>query len=257
VIQRLVVALFFLYLLLPLSGILGFTLLDGGRLTLAHYRQSLGDGEFGAYMAHSLVLAAGTVVLGVSLMTFTTFWVHTRARALKPLLELTAFLPFVVPAVTLALGLIQLYSHPPLALTGTAALLVLAYTVLTLPFAYRAVENGLAAVDSRTLSEAAQSLGAGWWRRFLTVIVPNLWPGITSAALLGFALVMGEFTLALFLVGSAYETYPLYLNQVWRTDPKYGAALAVLSFLITWASSVAILWASRRAPGQMQGAALR
>jgi len=257
VIQRIVLVLFFAYLLLPITGVLHFTLLDGTRVTAAHYLQALGDGEFQAYIVHSLALAVATVAISVSLMTFTAFWVHMRAPALKPLLELLSFLPFVVPAVTLALGLIEIYSRPPLVLTGTASLLTFAYVVLALPFTYRAVENGLSAIDSRTLSEAAQSLGAGWWRRFITVIVPNLWPGIVSAALLTFSLVMGEFTLALFLVGSAYETYPLYLNEVWRSDPKYGAALAILSFLITWGSSVLILGASRRAPGQVQGAVLK
>jgi putative spermidine/putrescine transport system permease protein len=257
VIERVVLVLFFTYLVLPLWGVVQFTLLDGPRVTAAHYVQVVGDRDFQAYIGHSLVLAVATVILSVALMTFTAFWVHMRARWLKPALEFVALLPFVVPAVTLALGLIQIYSRPPLVITGTPQLITLAYVVLALPFTYRSVENALTTIDTRTLSEAAQSLGAGWWRRFLTVIVPNLWPGVTSAALLTFSLVMGEFTLALFLVGSAYETYPLYLNQVWRTDPKYGAALAILSFLITWGSSVLILVLSRRAPGQVQAAVLK
>jgi len=249
-----VVLAFFAYLILPLVGILQFTFFDGPRFTLAHYLQAVSDREFQTYMGHSLALAAATVAVTVALVTFTTYWVHTRARWLKPVLEFVAFLPFVVPAVTLALGLIQLYSRPPLVLTGTPQLLTLAYGVLAMPFTYRAVENALGAIDAQTLSEAAQSLGARWTQRFLTVIVPNVWPGVVSAALLTFSLVMGEFTLALFLVGSAYETYPLYLNQVWRSDPKYGAAIAILSFLITWGSSVVFLAASRRAPGQVQAA---
>lgn len=253
-IGRVAVGAFFVYLILPLVGILHFTFFDGSRLTLSHYLQAASDGEFQAYLGHSLVLAVFTVLLSVSLVTFTASWVHTRARWLKPAMEFVAFLPFVVPAVTLAVGLIQLYSHPPLVLTGTASLLVLSYGIVALPFTYRSVENALGAIDAQTLSEAAQSLGASWGRRFLTVIVPNVWPGVVSAALLTFSLVMGEFTLALFLVGSAYETYPLYLNQVWRSDPKYGAALAILSFLITWGSSVVFLAASRRAPGQVQAA---
>ncbi len=60
--------------------------------------------------------------------------------------------------------------HP----AGTNALLVAAYVILALPYMYRAVDTGLGAIDVRTLTEAAQSLGAGWPTILLRVIFPNL-----------------------------------------------------------------------------------
>ena len=79
---------------------------------------------------------------------------------------------------------------------NTPPLLVCAYVIIALPFVYRAIDNSLRSINTTVLTEAAYSLGSGWWRTFLTVILPNIWPGVISAALLTFSTVMGEFTLA-------------------------------------------------------------
>jgi ABC-type spermidine/putrescine transport system permease subunit II len=78
------------------------------------------------------------------------------------------------------------------------------------------------------LTEAAYSLGSGWWRTFLTIILPNIWPGIISAALLTFSVVMGEFTIAQLF--SIY-TFPIFLNGVGQNDPHRAASLSILSFI--------------------------
>ena len=74
-------------------------------------------------------------------------------------------LPFVIPGIVLVFGLIRVYSHPPLPFThtdiGSTLLLICAYVVLSLPYMYRAVDTGLRAIDIRSLTEAAQSMGAG------------------------------------------------------------------------------------------------
>jgi putative spermidine/putrescine transport system permease protein len=95
---------------------------------------------------------------------------------------------------------------------------------------YRPIDNSLRAINTRVLSEAAYSLGSGWWRTFLTVVLPNIWPGVISAALLTFSTVMGEFTLAtLFNI----YTFPIYLNGVGQNDPHKAASLSILSFIFT------------------------
>ena len=68
------------------------------------------------------------------------------------------------------------------------------YLVLVLPYAYRTLDTGLAAIDVKTLSEAARSLGASWLTVMLRVIVPNMWVALLNACLLSVAVVLGEFT---------------------------------------------------------------
>src|SRR5256712_664507 len=109
--------------------------------------------------------------------------------------------PLVVPAMVIVFGYWRLY-NPSSILPLTASvwttdlLLVFGYVTLALPYMYRSVDTGLRAIDVRTLTEAAQSLGAGWSTILLRVILPNVRVAVLSGAFLTFAIVIGEFTMA-------------------------------------------------------------
>ena len=92
-------------------------------------------------------------------------------------------------------------------------ILVCAYTALSFPYMFRSVDNGLRAMDVRSLTEAAQSLGAGWTTILRRVILPNLRVALLSGALLTFAIVIGELTVALFL---AQRTFGPYMAELTR-----------------------------------------
>ncbi len=131
---------------------------------------------------------------------------------------------------------------------GTDTLLVAGYVVLALPYMYRAVDTGLQAIDVRSLTEAAQSLGAGWGTILLQIIFPNLRVALISGAFLTLATVMGEFTIASFLVG--INAFGPYMSQVGQNKAYESASLAIISFLLTWASMGLIQLLSRGRPGQ-------
>ena len=116
-------------------------------------------------------------------------------------------MPFVVPAVVLTFGMIRMYGSPPIVLIGSPVLLIAGYVILSLPYMYRAVDTGLRAIDVRTLTEAALSLGAGWRTILFRVIFPNLRVAILSGVFLTFAIVMGEFTFASLLSWPAFGPY--------------------------------------------------
>ena len=147
----------------------------------------------------------------------TAFWVRLRLPRWRPIVEFITLLPFVVPPIILVFGLINTYSRPPLPLTnsdfGSNVLLVAAYVILSFPYMYRAVDTGLRAIDVRSLTEASQSLGAGWVRILWQVILPNLRVAILSGAFLTLAIVVGEFTIATFLARPAFAPY---LALAWR-----------------------------------------
>ena len=117
-------------------------------------------------------------------------------------------------------------------MVGTDVLLVAGYMVLALPYMYRAVDTGLAAIDVRSLTEAAQSLGAGWGTILLRVILPNLRAALLSGAFLTLAIVIGEFTIASFLVGM--HAFGPYMSLVGQNKTYESAALAIISFALTW-----------------------
>jgi len=155
-------------------------------------------------------------------------------------------LPFVIPAIVLVFGLIRVYSHPPLPFThtdiGSTLLLIFAYVVLSLPYMYRAVDTGLRAIDIRSLTEAAQSMGAGWFTIIVRIILPNLRVALLSGAFLTLAIVLGEFTIASFLARPAFGPYLNVLSGFKAYEP---AAVTLISFGLTWLAMIGIAFIGR------------
>ena len=94
-------------------------------------------------------------------------------------------------------------------------------------------------MDVRTLTEAAQSLGASWTTILFRIILPNLRTSLLSGALLTFATVIGELTLATFLARPAFGPYLAQLGNHLAYEP---AALSIVSFGLTWLAMGIIQW---------------
>ena len=259
------IVLFLIYMFLPVLATYVFSIavrwdrsiLPEG-LTFDWYRTAFQDRWFLIVFRHSITISAVSVLVSALLIVPTAYWVHLRLPRALPLLNLITTLPFAIPAVVLALGLIKLYGQGPLQLARTPPMLVLAYVIFTLPFMYRPVSSSLEAIDIRRLTEASQSLGASWVRTIVEVILPNILPGILSGGLLVFATIFGEFTLATLLVGARYKTFPMQLVYYTRRDGRIASAYSVISFTVAWATSLVILWVTtwgtRRSSGRRSAA---
>ncbi len=125
---------------------------------------------------------------------------------------------------------------------GTPQFLVAGYVVLALPYTYRTLDTGLRALDLQTLSEAAQSLGAGWGTLLWRVILPNISAAVLGAALLTFAIVLGEFTFANVLL---FNTFAVYINYIGQTQSTPAAALSLISLAVTWLAMLVMLRVGR------------
>lgn len=240
------------YFLLPLWATLQFSLkAKRGTTSLLAYRNVLNSPRFVESFAFSFRIALATIVVSVLLIVPTAYWVHLRLSRWRAVIEFCTLLPFVVPAVVLVFGLIRAYNRTPLTNSsrGLWVLLVGSYVVLSLPYMYRAVDNGLRAINVATLTEAAQSLGAGWGTIIGRVIFPNVLVAVLSGAFVTFAIVMGEFTIAFLLAQPAFGPY---MNQVSSSKVYEPSALAIISFALTWVSIAVIQFVGRRASGQGQ-----
>jgi putative spermidine/putrescine transport system permease protein len=226
-----------LYFGLPLLGTFEFSLrMRRGAYSFDAYRTILADPNFHATFAYSTVLACLTIVMGVVLVVPTAYWVRLRLPRWRPIVEFITLLPLVIPAIVIVFGYIRLYSTSSLIpLTGSAfgtdILLMFGYTTLALPYMYRAVDTGLRTIDIATLTEAAESLGAGRLTILWRVILPNVLVAVLSGAFLTFAIVIGEFTMAALLNRPAFGPYMQLIGANRAYEP---AALAVIAFAITW-----------------------
>ncbi len=236
-----------LYFLVPLLATFIFSLrAEKGVLSFLAYTHVFRDPQFLRTFTFSVEMALATIIVGFALIIPTTLWVHLRVPRARALIEVIALLPFVVPPIVLVFGLIRVFSRPPFAIVSSPALLVAGYVVLSFPYIFRAVDTGLRSVDLRVLTEASQSLGAGWGAVLFRVVLPSIRTAILSAAFLTFAIVVGELTLAVMLAWPAFGPYMALVGRNLAYEP---AALSILSFLLTWGFLLVIQLLSRRMRG--------
>ena len=180
--------------------------------------------------------------------------VRKSFRVLSPGLGALAMVPYVIPGTVLAIGLIVLFNRPPLRLTGTAAILVLAYLVRKLPYALKSAEAALHQVHP-SLEEAAQSLGASPGRAFRDVTLRLILPGLVSGATLTFLMTLTELSATIMLYGAATTTMSVVILQAaMGMGGQFGlAAAAAVAMMVSVYVPLYLL--RRRVPALAAGGA--
>src|SRR6266508_4732114 len=241
-----------LYFFVPLFATIQFSLkAKKDQSSLTAYQNVLQSPDFFQSFAFSFRTALITILVSVLLIVPTAYWVNLKLPRLRPVIEFLTLLPIVVPAVVLVFALIRTYNRTPLtdSRSGTYILLTGAYVMLSFPYMYRAIDTGLRSINARTLTEAAQSLGAGWDTILFRVIFPNIYISLLSGAFITFAIVMGEFTIASLLSQPAFGPY---MNLISSSKVYEPSALAIISFALTWAAIGLLQFLGRRLPGRVQ-----
>ena len=237
-----------LYFIVPLLATFEFSLrMRRGVYSFDAYNSVFSQTQFHETFLYSIVMAIATIVVGTLLIVPTAYWVRLRLPQVRPIVEFITLLPLVIPAIVIVFGYIRMYnSSSILPLTnstfGTNLLLVFGYVVLALPYTYRSVDTAMRTIDVRSLTEAAESLGAGWGTILFRCIFPNILSGVLSGAFITFAIVVGEFTIAAMLNRPAFGPYLALIGANSAYEPS---ALAVIAFAITWFSMGLIQLASR------------
>lgn len=234
-----------LYFLVPMAASVWFSIDDANGISFDAYTGLLSAEGFTDSLVLTLELAAVTVVVLLLLLVPAMIAVRLGSPRLRPVLEVVCTLPLVVPPVALTAGLIGVLRWGPDYLMDTPffqtfvfvqrpefpLVLVIAYVLMALPLAYRALDSGLRAVDVPTLVEAARNCGASWPRAVLSVVLPNLRGALLNASFLTLALVLGEFTTASIL---GYQPFAVWIYSVGNSKGQMSVAVSVLSLLITW-----------------------
>jgi putative spermidine/putrescine transport system permease protein len=240
-----------LYFLLPLLATFEFSVrIRREGYTFDAYALVFADGRFQASFVYSLLIGVATITVGILLVVPAAYYVRLRAPHLRPIIEFVTLLPLIIPPIILVFGYIRMYnSSSILPLTnsnlGTDALLTLAYVALAMPYMYRAVDTGLRTIDVQTLTEAATIMGANQVTILARVIFPNIIVAVLSGAFLTLAIVVGEFTIASLL---NRQVFGVYMQNVGANRAFEPAALAVVSFVITWGAMGMIQLLTRFAP---------
>ncbi|GHF45611.1 putative spermidine/putrescine transport system permease protein [Deinococcus metalli] len=239
-----VIVLFALYFFAPLVSLAVASMWQGGnRYDLSAYGGVVREENFIASFKLSLMLAVETIALTLAVVFPAVFWVNLRAQHLRAFFNVLSVIAFIVPPIVLVSGISGLYRGPEW-FVGTPHFLVVGYTVLAIPYTYRTLDNGMRALNLQTLSEAAQSCGAGWGTLIRRIILPNVRGAVLGAVLLILTLALGEFTFANVLL---YQTLPVYMSYIASTRANESSALAIMALLFTWLAMYILLNVESRA----------
>lgn len=160
------------------------------------------------------------------------------ARAIEEALVL----PVALPGLASALALLVVYGGFT-AFRMSLWFIVVGHVVFTLPFMVRAVAAVAAGAELRTLEEGAASLGASFVTRFVTIVLPNLRPGIVAGALAVLTLSIGEFNLTWMLHTPDTKTLPVGLADTYASlRLEVGSAYTIVFLLMTLPLLVAMQW---------------
>ena len=190
-------------------------------------------------IVHTFEYAAAAATLSVVLALTIAYIVSRRLVRAGGLLTVLAMAPLVIPGIVLGVAFYATYAPPPIALYGTAAILVIAYTTRFLPIAY---VNSMAGVRSLNpeMEEAVRILGGGRLKAMRRVVVPLLKANLVGSWLLVFIPAARELSTALFLVAARTRVISVMMldlseNGSFETLAALGLILLVATIIIVLA----------------------
>lgn len=207
-------------------------------LSLRWYGELLASDSWRLATRNSLVVATATTVLATLLGTLAALGLHLGRFRGRALLIALLTMPIVTPSIVTAAAMF--FAFATVGLASSLAGLVLAHTVIAVPFVVIAVLAALQTFDA-TLLRAAASLGATPLRAFRRVVVPAIWPGIAAGGIFAFAISFDEFVITLFMAAPGQFTLP---RQMYAAIQEYLSPTILAAATLLFLASLLFLLAS-------------
>lgn len=248
--------------LMPLLALIATSLvpahgvpLSAATATISHYLYVLFDhGATKRAFTNSFVLAGTAALVLMAVAVPLAVLADWRRSRIAQWLSVAAELPYALPGVVLAIGIILAFLRPiPLVgigLYNTMWIILIAYLARFLTLAWRPVAAGLAQVD-RGLDEAAQASGAGFVFRLRTIAYPMLAPAMAAGGIIVFLTAFNELTVSALLWSSGRETLGVVVFGLEQAGESNAAAsVAVLTVAATLGLMlIGSFFSSRLPPG--------
>ncbi|RQZ24335.1 ABC transporter permease [Burkholderia sp. Bp9090] len=222
------------FMLAPLVVVVLVSFTDKGYVSmpfdgasLRWYRAILDAPDFIEAFQRSVGLAAGAATIATVLavpaglaIAWFRFWGRDAVMSL-------ILSPLMVPNVVLGIALLRFFSQ--LNIAGSMSTLVLGHVLVILPYALRLVVASAAGFD-RSITHAAQTLGASGWITFRRIELPLIISGVAGGWLIAFVTSFDELTMSIFVSSAATETLPVKMyNYIANTiDPLLASVSTVL-----------------------------
>jgi iron(III) transport system permease protein len=207
-------------------------------LTLGNFYALLADENARATILHSFTYSAATACLAVALALVVAYIVSRRIVRGGGILTALCMAPLVIPGIVLAIGFYAAWAPPPLALYGTAAILVFGFTARFLPIAYVNCMAGLRSLNPE-MEDAVRILGGSRLRAVGSVVAPLLKKSLVGSWLLVFIPATRELSTAIFLVGA--NTRVISVMMLDLSENGSFETLAALGFFLLGSTILVVM----------------
>lgn len=195
-------------------------------LTLKHFIAVFGKSRDA--LLDTLMLGIASALLSVVGGLLIAYFVARSRYAGRSVLDFIVNLPLAVPGTVIGLAFALTFNNRPLMLTGTAAIIIIAFTVRSLPYGVR---SGVAALGQihRSLDEASTTMGATSGQTLWRVLVPLVRPAMLAGMIFAFTRSVTTLSAVIFVVSPHWSLVtPTILSQMDRGDVGDAAALSVV-----------------------------
>lgn len=193
----------------------------------------------------SLLIAVACLVMTLLIGVPAAYVLARKQGRIARVIEEIIVLPVAVPGLAIALALIIVYGGFR-DFRASWAFILVGHVLYTLPFMVRSVLAVLSIINFRELEEGAASLGATFWQRFFTVVLPNAKPGILAGSLMVLTLSVGEFNLTWMLHTPVTKTLPVGLADSYASMRlEIASAYTLVFFIMIVPLLIAMQWLSR------------
>ncbi|MBU7314419.1 ABC transporter permease [Paenibacillus oleatilyticus] len=215
------------YLLVPIGSFIKLWGINNS-FTWDHYKYVFSLGQ--KSMKDTLLLSIIATPIAGLLGMIIAFLVVRKQFIGKKALESVSMLSIAIPGTVIGISYILAFNQAPLALTGTALIIIVAFVVRAIPVGIRSGIASLQQIDP-SIEEAATNLGAGQARNFFTVVLPLIKPAFYSGLVYGFVKSMTAMSAVIFLISAKYNLITAsILTQV--ESGRIGVASAYCTILI-------------------------
>lgn len=180
---------------------------------------------------YGLAAIALVVVFGIMI----SYLAVRKRSALTSTVDTLTMLPYIIPGSVLGIAFLYAFAKPPLALTGTAMIIIIALTVRRMPYTIRS-STAIIGQISPSIEEASVSLGASELRSFGEITVPMMMPGVLSGAIMSWVTVISELSSSIMLYRANSQTltvsiYTEVIRDCFGNAAAYSTVLTVTSVL--------------------------
>ena len=259
------IALYALFLLYPMAYLIRQSVLDPdtGGFTLAYFTKffsksyyfdtlinsfkvsitatvlSIAIGKLGRSIQNTIIIPLLALVVIVLLAVLIAYLVVRRRNALTNVVDVLSMIPYIVPGTVLGIALLIGFNKPPLLISGTMLIMVVALIIRRLPYTIRSSVAILQQIPM-SIEEAAISLGASKMKAFFRITVPMMASGIISGAILSWVTMISELSTAIILYTGKTKTLTVAIyTEVIRGNYGTAAALSTIMTILTVISLLA------------------